>query len=164
MRTRCLLVFLLAIALATAAAAQTKISGTIQCSKPDPAYSIDAGDRPNHALSVSKVQCTWTKPMEMAGSQAKDGVSVQSDERSGDKSNGRGVHWGTMASGDKYYVRYQGTGMWKEGALQSTQGTWSYTGGTGKLKGIKGKGTYKCSKPNADGSLSYEIEGEYQVP
>jgi hypothetical protein len=41
------------------------------------------------------------------------------------------------------------------------KGTWSFTGGTGKLKGIKGKGTYTCT-PSGDG-VSCEIEGDYQL-
>ncbi len=99
----------------------------------------------------------------MAGSQAKDGVSVESDEMSGDKSTGHGTHWGTMANGDKYFVRYQGSAAWKGEALQSAQGTWSFTGGTRKLKGLKGKGTHKGTA-NPDGTVTYEIEGEYQLP
>ncbi|MGH9366977.1 MAG: hypothetical protein ACRD3M_04805 [Thermoanaerobaculia bacterium] len=164
MRTRFLLVFLIGIALAAAATAQTKISGTIQCGKPDPTHAIDVGDRPGHGLAINKAQCNWTKPLEMAGSQSKDGVSVSSDESSGDKSTGAGFHWGTMASGDKYFVRFQGTSVLKEGAPQSVDGTWRYTGGTGKLKGIKGSGTYKCSAPNPDGSMTYEVVGDYHLP
>jgi hypothetical protein len=34
-------------------------------------------------------------------------------------------------------------------------------GGTGKLKGIKGKGTYNCGA-SGDG-VSCDIEGEYQL-
>jgi len=45
----------------------------------------------------------------------------------------------------------------------STVGTWSFTGGTGKLKGLKGKGTYKGTG-NADGSMTYEVEGDYELP
>jgi hypothetical protein len=36
-------------------------------------------------------------------------------------------------------------------------------GGTGKLKGIKGKGTYKA-KMASDGSATGEVEGEYELP
>ena len=45
----------------------------------------------------------------------------------------------------------------------SDGGTWSYTSGTGKLKGIKGKGTFKGT-PNADGSVTYKIDGTYSLP
>jgi hypothetical protein len=37
-------------------------------------------------------------------------------------------------------------------------------GGTGKLKGIKGKGTYIWKGEVADGSDTYEVEGEYELP
>ena len=38
-----------------------------------------------------------------------------------------------------------------------------FSSGTGKLKGLKGQGTYK-GKGNADGSITYEVEGEYTLP
>lgn len=163
MRARGLLVFLAAIALATAAAAQTKISGTLQCAKPDPMNKVDVGDWPNHALTIAKVQCSWTKPIEIAGSQNKDGVSVSTGEVNGNKATERGVHFDNFASGDKSFVRFQGSSVLKDGAPQSAQGTWSFTGGTGKLKGLKGKGTYKGT-PGADGSMNFDVEGEYQLP
>jgi len=37
--------------------AQTKISGTMQCNKPEPAYSIEVGDRPGHAMLLVKESC-----------------------------------------------------------------------------------------------------------
>jgi hypothetical protein len=39
---------------------------------------------------------------------------------------------------------------------------WSFLGGTGKLKGIKGKGTFEC-KPAGE-VFSCDIEGEYTLP
>jgi hypothetical protein len=50
--------------------------------------------------------------------------------------------------------------MGKEGP-ESDEGTWSYAGGTGKFRGLKGKGTYK-GKMEADGFVD-TIEGEYTV-
>jgi len=44
---------------------------------------------------------------------------------------------------------------------KAERGTWGFTGGSGKLKGIKGKGTYTCA-PSGDGS-SCNVEGEYQL-
>ena len=41
--------------------------------------------------------------------------------------------------------------------------TWIYTSGTGKLKGIQGKGTYEGT-PNADGTVSHKADGEYRLP
>ncbi|HEY3170838.1 MAG TPA: hypothetical protein VGK08_07515 [Thermoanaerobaculia bacterium] len=163
MRGKCLLAFLAAAVFATAAAAQTKMSGTISCKKPDPMHSIDIDDAKGHAMTVAKSTCTWTKGFEMAGSQAKDGYSVASSEVSGDKANARGFHVTTLASGDKAHVRFQGTATSKEGKPVGEKGTWNFTGGTGKLKGLKGKGTYE-GKPEADGSMTYQIKGEYQLP
>ena len=164
MKVRSLIVVVMALALACAAAAQTKQSGTLQCAKPDPMQKVEIGDSPNHAMVVSKFQCTWTKGLEMGGSSSKDGASTEIAEMSGSKSTGSGVHWSTMASGDKYFVRYTAKASHtKDGAFESGSGTWKYTGGTGKLKGLTGKGTYTC-KGNADGSVTCEVEGDYTLP
>jgi hypothetical protein len=163
MKMRGFLVFLAAIALASAATAQTKTSGTLQCSKSDPVNMIEVGDHPGHALVIAKTACTWSKPMEIEGTQTKDGVSVGSEEMSGGKSTGSGSHWTTMANGDKMFVRFQGTSTYdKDGKMLTSKGTWSYTGGSGKLKGIKGKGTYD-GKGSPDGTATYEIEGDYTL-
>jgi hypothetical protein len=58
-----------------------------------------------------------------------------------------------MDSGDKVFACHQGEGTYAYG----NEGTWSFTGGSGKLKGIKGKGTYTCSPSG------WDIEGEYQL-
>ena len=146
---------------AAAAGAQTKVTGTAQCGKPDPQHAIPVGDRPDHSLGVEQLKCTWTKPMEIGGDKSKDGVSTATNEVSGNTFRAHGFHVATMESGDKYFVWYQGTGELKEGALQSQKGNWGFTGGSGKLKGIKGKGTYTCV-PSGD-TVTCEIEGEYQL-
>jgi hypothetical protein len=51
----------------------------------------------------------------------------------------------------------------KEGIFQSAEVTWTITGGTGKLKGLKGKGTSR-GKGAADGTSTWEAEGEYELP
>src|SRR5262249_19526260 len=55
-------------------------------------------------------------------------------------------------NGDKFTVRTEGTDTVKDGRPQSSTGTWSFASGTGKIKGIQGKGTYK-GKPDADGTM-----------
>ena len=64
--------------------------------------------------------------------------------------------------GGKYDVRTQGTDTMKEGKLAGGQGNWSFAGGTGKLKGIEGKGKYKCA-PSGD-NVDCDVEGEYALP
>ena len=164
MKTRALLALLASLAFAEALSAQTKTNGTLQCSKADPMNAVEVGDHPGHLFYVAKQACTWTKPMEMAGASTKDGGSVAAGEIRGGKSSDSGAHWSSMSNGDKIFVSYHGTTtMDKDGHPQSSRGHWAYTGGTGKLKGVSGKGTY-AGKANSDGSMTYEIEGDYKVP
>lgn len=69
---------------------------------------------------------------------------------------------GSMDNGDKYYVRAQRTITAKEERTGIDQGTWNFTGGTGKLKGLKGKGTFKCTSEGDNATC--DIEGEYTLP
>jgi hypothetical protein len=153
---------LIVLELAAAALAQTKISGTVQCGKADEEHKLEVGDPPHHSLMISKGKCTWTRPMEIAGTRTKEDVGTAFDEISGDKSHGHGYVVGTLVNGDTMYVRTQGSATLKNGLMENAEGTWTFTGGTGKLKGIKGKGTYK-GKGAPDGSTAYEVEGEYQL-
>ena len=143
--------------------AQTKVSGTLSCAKADPAYSIPADDGNGTVISLVKVACTWSKPFDMAGSAMKDGYTVAATETHGGKSKEHGVHVGTTANGDKYYVHFQGTGAFKPDHTGTASGTWTFEGGTGKLKGLTGKGTYKTTA-NGDGTGSSDVTGEYKTP
>jgi hypothetical protein len=68
-----------------------------------------------------------------------------------------------MANGDKVYSRGEGSISLKDGAPQTEEGKWTFAGGAGKFKGLKGKGTYKCQFA-ADGTGTCEVEGEYELP
>jgi hypothetical protein len=156
--------FMVAVAVWLCAAtsnAQNKVSGTAQFSKPDPAHVLPVGDRPDHSMVVEQLKCTWTKPMEIGGDKSKDGISTETADVRGNTGRAHGFHVGTMESGDKFFVSYQGTSTMKEGSAPELKGTWEFSGGTGKLKGLKDKGTYKCA-PSGD-SQSCDIEGEYQL-
>ena len=161
MRIKTAFVFLAAVAVAATAAAQTKTSGTATC-KQDPLTPVAVGDGPGHALAVSKAQCTWSK-FEIAGQQSKEGVSVAMEDINGETMTSNGYHTATLANGDKTVARYQGTSTAKDGKLLTGGGTWTYASGTGKFKGIKGKGTYKAT-PNADGTVTFQVDGEYTLP
>ena len=156
------LVILVVLALAASAAAQTKISGTGQCGKADKRYEIEVGDRPGHAFAILQGKCTWTKG-EIAGVQIKEEVWTGFGEGGRNTARGRWANFLTMASGEKVYGRGEFTLALKDGAPQTEEGKWTWTGGTGKLKGLKGKGTYKI-KFAADGGGTFETEGEYELP
>ena len=164
MKTRSTLALLASLAFAAAISAQTKTTGTIRCAKPDPSYMIPVGDHPGHAYALAKVACTWTKPMAIGDIATKEGADVVAMEIHGERATDNGTHMSTMSNGDKIFVQFHGTTMLdKDGKPQSQNGHWSYTGGTGKLTGIKGKGTYS-GKANADGSMTSDIEGDYALP
>jgi hypothetical protein len=149
--------------LATGAGAQTKISGTIQCAKPESETAVPVNDRPGHAFVVSKVKCVWTKPLELAGIKTKTGEDTVFSDANGAKTRDTGIHVSTMENGDQFVVKFTGTSMVdKTGPVQTQMGQWSFVSGAGRLKGLTGKGTFK-GKGNADGSVTSEIEGEYQI-
>ncbi len=161
MRIKTVLVFLGAAALAASAVGQTKTSGTAQC-KGDPPTPVAIEDSEGHAFAIGKAQCTWTK-FELGGVAYKDGVSVSMDEINGNKATSNGYHTATLANGDKTTAHFHGTSTTKDGKFVSGGGTWTCSSGTGKFKGIKGKGTFKGT-PNADGTVSYQVDGEYTMP
>ena len=105
MRFKAIPAFLTVLVLATLSFAQTKISGTVQCSKPDQQQKIEIGDQPGHAFAINQGKCKWTKPMEIAGTQTKEDIGTGFDEINGNKSHGHGYVVGTLANGDKMHVR-----------------------------------------------------------
>ncbi len=141
--------------------AQTKVSGTAQCAKPEDQHAIAVGDLPDHSLVVEQAKCAWTKPMEIGGDKSKEGVSTATDDVSGSAFRTRGFHVSTMESGDKFFVWFQGSGTTKDGKLEGQKGNWGFTGGTGKLKGLKGKGTFSCTA--SGDAMTCEVEGEYEL-
>ncbi len=162
MKLRMSLVPFVVVALAGAAHAQTKVSGTIVCAKPDQQHMIQVGDQPGHSLSVQQGKCTWSKPMDIAGTQTKEDIVTLAVDIRGNKGNTHGYGVGTLADGDKFFVHLQSTATLKDGAVDTDEGKWNFAGGTGKIKGIKGGGRFK-GKGGADGT-TYEVEGEYQMP
>jgi hypothetical protein len=145
------------------AGAQTKITGTGKCGKADKQEMIEVGDRANHAIMIMKVTCIWTAPMEMGGLKSKSyTVSMMSDS-SGEKSQDRGYVVVTMENGDKAFVKItNGAGTSTKDGKMTGEGSWVYTGGTGKLRGLTGKGTYKTSGTMDTGED--QVEGEYSLP
>jgi hypothetical protein len=157
------LIGLLALLASMSAAAQTKMSGTVKCNKADPSYKLDADDPAGHVYILEKYSCTWTQPADVGGQKTKEGYSIQVAERSATREIVHGTHVSTMDNGDKTFVAFHDMIPIKDGKPGASTGHWEYTGGTGKLKGLKGKGTYQGT-PNADGTVTVTVEGEYELP
>jgi hypothetical protein len=163
MKYKSLALAVLLAAIAGSALAQTQTSGTMKCGKPEASQSIEAGDKAGHMLVIDKGSCTWSVPLEMAGLKSTTFTTAESADATGAKFQVRGYGVMTMENGDKAYLRYQGMGSSTQEGTATGEGTWSYTSGTGKLKGVKGKGTYKTTGA-ADGTMEAQVEGEYSLP
>ena len=162
MKTRFGALLVLGILVAAGLAAATA-SGTATC-KTDPASPapVTVSDQPNHALAIGKAQCTWTG-FSVAEQPYKDGVSTSMSEILGNASASNGYHVATTSTGDTATAKFQGKGTLKDGKNVTDGGTWTFSGGTGKLKGITGNGTYSGTA-NPDGSMTYKVDGEYSLP
>lgn len=162
MKATCLYASVAVIVLVTSAHAQNKISGTSKCGKPDPAYALELGDRPNHVFAMSKGSCTWDKPLEIAGIENKGYEDVVLTEAFGARGRMNGFVVSSFANGDKTFVRARGKVTLKDGKEVGSEGSWNYAGGTGKFEKIKGKGTFKCVTEGEGATCT--IEGEYELP
>jgi hypothetical protein len=158
-----LVAVLLASIAAGAQTAHNKISGKQTCAKPDPNYSIDVGDMPGHSFMMQKSTCHWDKALKIAGENSTDSTDVASVEANGPSMTEHGFNMTTMDGGDKFTVRYMGTIKGAKDGTAAFSGKWTFASGTGKLKGIKGGGTYKGSGAT-DGSGIVDVEGEYTLP
>jgi hypothetical protein len=99
----------------------------------------------------------------MAGLKSKDGNSVSFVEATSTRSSGTGTFVGNMDNGDKFFASFHDSTTIKNcQPAGPSKGTWSYTGGTGKLKGLQGKGTYSVTV-NADGTSTVAVEGDYTI-
>jgi hypothetical protein len=161
MRTLSILIPTLTLSAATLLCGQTRFTGELKCNKADPVHSIEVGDRPGHIFVIGKGLCTWTKPVEINGVKAVSEENTYFAEITGEKSRAQVRGIGTLANGDKYHVRTQSTGVWKDGVIQSAEVKWVWTG-VGKLKGLTGKGT-TIGKGNPDGTSTWLVDGEYVI-
>jgi hypothetical protein len=159
---RVALLMVLLCGTAIVANAQIEISGSARCGKSDVRHTLQVPDRPSDVFGISQYHCTWPQPMEILGLENKEGVGTQSDETIGDSSEFRGIYVDTMSNGDKLFYRYEGTSVVKEGRAKG-KAELTFIGGTGRLKGIKGKGGCTFTS-EADGSSVYDCKGEYQAP
>jgi hypothetical protein len=92
----------------------------------------------------------------------KEHIVVGSVDATATRSAASGTGIFTMESGDKTLSTFHGTASMKDGKREDERGMWSFTGGTGKFKGIKGKGAYKTTL-NADGTGTVAVEGVYEL-
>jgi hypothetical protein len=159
-----LLLFSFMFMLALNAVAQTKVSGTLECDKADSTYSIQIPEQEGSSFAVVKGgKCTWTKPFTQAGID-----STKNDEVIFIEATSTSVKW--ISSGVTYYKNgdktfWRNTGTYDPKTMIAT-GKWTYVGGTGKFRGIKGGGTSSSKDKSAELGAGFtgECSGEYTLP
>jgi hypothetical protein len=124
---------------------------------------MEVGDAPKHVLSIGKTPCRWTEAMKLGRLKTHHGESKMMRDDRGDVAAVRGYHVGKAINGDAYYFRFDGQAQIRLGAPEMLQGRWAFTGGTGKLEGLKGGGRYKGTLDDK-GVAIIEMEGEYRLP
>jgi len=146
---------------AAATPAQMKHDFSGKCSKPDVPATIPAGDKDGHAFMLQQGKCETTTG-EIGDAKSKSGAYSEHDEAMGMHAKGWGVYVETYDSGDKVFYTYQTMATMKDGALVSGSNKYQISGGTGKMKGIKGSGTCKLTG-DAGGGLTYDCTGDYTI-
>jgi hypothetical protein len=140
-----------------------KLAGKMTCDKPDPEHRAPVDDnKPNHTLVLNVGKCTWSEG-KLGSHSLKDETDTFTSDAAGTVSHDRGYGVGTVEGGDKYFVRFEGSSTMKGETPLSGTCNWAFTGGTGKLKGITGKGTCKGTF-SSDGKASWDINGTYTLP
>lgn len=149
-------VFAFAVA-TTSAQMKSATSGT--CAKPD-VQTIPAGDHDGHVFMLGTGKCE--SKGEIGGAMSKEGAFAEHSDATATHTRAWGVYVETFDSGDKIFYTYQSTGAVKGGMLTMGSNKYQITGGTGKMKGIKGSGTCKLTG-TPDGGLTYDCTGEYTI-
>ena len=162
MRVNWLLCSAAVLMLTRFAAAQT-VTVTIKCAKADKEFSIPVEDQPGHVFSISHTTCAYPKPGEIAGATTKEGADTIFTDIRGNRMQWHGVYIETMSNGEKLIYLHHGTGRMKNKAFAGGTDYWEVTRATGKMAGVRGKGTCKIV-PEPDGSATDECTGEYTVP
>lgn len=124
---------------------------------------VQIGDVPEHQFGQ------WVRITSTNYSDPDFGSSENLDYGQNDHIEGNGSHRGysdnNLKSGDKTHVKWDGTHktIVKEGGIWEVnyEGNFTYTGGTGTFKNIKGGGVYKGTLTATGVTEEGEIEVEY---
>jgi hypothetical protein len=141
------------------AAPYVDVEGEIRCEKADPLHTIVVPDRPGHAMMLEKRKCTWTKPLVVLGAKTKNGEANNFVEKMEGTLHVHGFETDDLDNNEKMTWQTMGQVLAEKGPA-AVKGRWTIRTGTGKLKGIKGGGTYE-GKLSADDVLVVDVEGVY---
>lgn len=165
MHTFKLVVILGLVQLPFAARAQSKgaIAASSTCEYSVLHQTAPVGDGGEHSISLDQRVCEWNPAITIAGVKGDQYTSTGVDDVQFNRARDHGYAVGTMANGDKYFICYDGSSIMNGPTPVHLQGRWHFTGGTGKLAGLKGSGTY-TARPTRGGRMLFSIKGKYTIP
>lgn len=136
----------------------TALSGTFTA-KARLQTTISLSDVPNHELNLAEIAGTQksTDPQWNDAHLTYWGIA---DLVAGSGSQ-RGYYVNEHADGDRDLGTFEGK-ITASGGQVTLEGTWKFTGGTGKLAGIRGGGSYKGRMPSPN-EVEIEWNGEYEL-
>ena len=155
-----------ALFVATRAAGAQKsgmVTGTLKCAKPNPSYSIPVANVTGHALALHTMRCTWSNASSIGGNELQAEDDTFTSDMMPDVAHDRGYGVGSVAGGAGTFSGFEGTTTITNNMPSGNTCTWTFTGGTGKLKGLTGSGTCKGAFA-PDGTSSFTMNGNYQLP
>src|SRR5258708_11987743 len=162
MRKSLLVPSLLLSVLVAAGAQEGKVTGKLNCQKPDVNAAENAGDVAGHMLMLTKAKCSWPTPAVVAGNKTGATMDVAMGEMHAGKGTQHGYSSSVMDNGDTTVVRYEGSMQANKDGSATFSGTWRYVRGTGKFAGIEGHGTYNTKAP-ANGTATRHVHGHYTL-
>ena len=138
--------------------AQHKVDAQWKCEAPSETHSLDAGDQPGHVYMLNKLKCVALKGS-IAGDKETEGSGVETHDVYPAKTEWKGTFIDVLASGDRVFISYSGSGSVKDGVFTSGTNEWKIVGGTGKFVGATGSGSCKGTGA-ADGTSTWDCTGK----
>jgi hypothetical protein len=138
-----------------------------QNSKYTQQHTMNVGDMPGHTFRLFEIQRTFPKdPPMFAGVQVKDYWTRGESDTVGGNGPVLAYYVFNMANGDKMFGRYEGIAQATAGPSSDERtvvGNLVLTGGTGKLRGIRGTLRALTDVNISKGVNDTKYEGEYWV-
>ncbi len=156
-------VFLLVSSSIVHAQVKGSVDGKSVCGSASVQQTILVNDDQQHSISIGQRPCTWKTPIEIDGMTSTEYVSYGVDDVQDGHSVDQGYAVGTVKNGDRYFLRYEGTATMNGNIPEHLEGKWRFTGGTGRLRHLRGSGSY-TARPTAEGGMEFAIQGSYEVP
>src|SRR5258708_29519532 len=108
MRKSLLVPSLLLSVVVAAGAQEGKVTGKLNCQKPDVNVAENAGDVAGHMFMLTKAKCSWPTPAVVAGNKTGATMGVAMGELHAGKGTQHGYSASGMDNGDTTLGRYEG--------------------------------------------------------